>query len=357
MVDQNRAPAGGPDVAVRLAAARGAAAQLCVLRDGRVVLDRCFGCAPDALFWTFSAGKPFIALTIHHLAQAGALSLDDPVARWWPRFGARGKQEVTIRQVLSHRSGLYSPHGMLGDALAMTDWDRSVRRIEHATLGFPPGQVPAYQPMAFGFILGEVARRATGSTPRELVHAGLITPLGLQDTFMGLPDALLPRAVPVRGRGLGGRLTQAVVNRPATRRAVIPSAGVSTTARDLARFYQALLDGGQQDGITVLEPAAILAARRPTAQAGEVDRTVKLPIRWAQGFQLGGPSGDPDRARPMGRASSPQTFGHNGSNTALAWADPTRRLVFAYLTDRLSAGHEGARHLSDVSDAVLAACA
>jgi CubicO group peptidase (beta-lactamase class C family) len=137
---------------------------------------------------------------------------------------------------------------------------------------------------------------------------------------------------------------------------VIPAAGVSTTARDLARFYQALLDGGRRNGAPVLDPRPILEARRPTVRDGEVDRTVKLPIRWAQGFQLGGPSGDPGRARPMGRASSPRAFGHNGSNTCLAWADPTRGLVFAYLTDRLSAGSQGARHFSDVSDAVLAAC-
>jgi CubicO group peptidase (beta-lactamase class C family) len=365
MVEENRSPARAADAdpaadsletAARLVEARGAAAQLCVLRDGQVVLDRSFGCAPDALFWTFSAGKPFIALAVHGLAQAGVLSLDDPVARWWPRFGARGKQEVTIRQVLAHRSGLYSARGTLGDALAMTDWDRSVRRIERAALSFPPGQVPAYQPMAYGFVLGEAARRATGSTAQELVHDGLIAPLALPDTYLGLPEALLPRAVPVSGRGLGGRLTQAVVNRPATRRAVIPSAGVSTTARDMARFYQVLLDDGRCDGAAVLDARSILEARRPGGETGEVDRTVRLPIRWGHGFQLGGPSGDPDRARPMGRASSPQTFGHNGSNTCLAWADPTRRLVFAYLTDRLSAGHEGARHFSDVSDAVLAAC-
>lgn len=367
MADGIRIPAGGwdPDpvatkrfdAAVRLAEARGAVAQLCVLHDGRVVVDRCFGCTPDALFWTFSAGKPFIALTIHRLAQAGQLSLDDPVARWWPEFGARGKGDVTIRQVLCHRSGLYSPRGMPGDALAMADWDRSLRRIERATLSFSPGQVAAYQPVAFGFILGEVARRVTGATPQELVHAKLIAPLRLRDTHLGLPDALRNRAVPVSGRGLGGRVTQAVANRPATRRAVIPSAGMSTTARDLARFYQALLDGGRVDGTPVLEPGAIAQARRPTSRDGEVDRTVKLPIRWAQGFQLGGPSGDPGRARPMGRASSPQAFGHNGSNTCLAWADPSRRLVFAYLTDRLSGGHEGAGHFCEVSDAVLAACA
>jgi CubicO group peptidase (beta-lactamase class C family) len=60
--------------------------------------------------------------------------------------------------------------------------------------------------------------------------------------------------------------------------------------------------------------------------------------------------------RPMGRLSSPETFGHNGSNCCIAWADPTRQLVFVYLTDLLASGHEGARHQSAVSDAIIAAC-
>jgi hypothetical protein len=58
----------------------------------------------------------------------------------------------------------------------------------------------------------------------------------------------------------------------------------------------------------------------------------------------------------MGRLSSPQTFGHNGSNCRIAWADPGRPLVFVYLTDRLTAGHEGAHHQGKVADAIIAAC-
>jgi CubicO group peptidase (beta-lactamase class C family) len=67
--------------ALDLVQARGATAQLCVMRDGQVVLDRAIGCRPDSLFWIFSASMPFVALLVHLLAQRGQPSLDDRVAR------------------------------------------------------------------------------------------------------------------------------------------------------------------------------------------------------------------------------------------------------------------------------------
>jgi CubicO group peptidase (beta-lactamase class C family) len=342
--------------ALELVRSRGGTAQLVVLKDGRVLLDRSFGCAPDALFWTFSATKPFIALLVHLLAQRGELSLDDPVARSWPGFGARGKDGVTVRQVLQHRSGLSSARGMLVDALVMADWDRSLRALERAGLQRAPGSAPAYQPIAYGFILGEVVRRVAGAPPDQLLRREFLDPLGLADLHLGLPDELWHRHVPLRGSGPAGRITQGIVNRRATRRAVIPAAGVSTTARDLARFYQVLLDGGVRDGVRVLDPATVLEARRRSTAEGEIDLRIKRPVRWAQGFQLGGLGTYPGGRPVMGRLSTPETFGHNGSSCCIGWADPTRRLVFGYLTDVLPRGREGSHHLSTVADAVLAAC-
>jgi CubicO group peptidase (beta-lactamase class C family) len=322
-----------------LVAARGVTAQLCVLQHGRVVLDRSFGCAPDGLFWTFSASKPFIALLVHLLAERGALRLDDPVARYWPAFGARGKAEVTVRQVLQHRSGLAAARGTVGDALAMPDWDRSIRNLERARLRWPPGSAPAYQMIVYGFILGEIVRRVTGVPPADLLRTAFLEPLGLRDTFLGVPVAGAARSVPVRSPGAGWFL-----NRPAVRRAVIPSAGVSATARDLARFYQCLLDGGGG----VIAERTLLEARRPSTADGEIDRVVGSPIRWAQGFVLGG--------RSMGQTASADTYGHAGSKCCVAWAEPARGLVFAYLTDRPARAPEAGRHLGEVADAVRAAC-
>jgi CubicO group peptidase (beta-lactamase class C family) len=319
-------------------AARGAAAQLCVMQHGEVILDESFGCDRDALFWAFSAGKPFIAVLTHEMAARGVLRPDDPVATYWPEFGAQGKDQVTVRQVLQHRSGLAFARGLIGDALAMGDWSRAVRNLEKARLRWAPGAVPAYQTIVYGFILGEVLRRATGVAPAALMQAELLRPLGLSDVHLGLPGAQAHRGVPVRGH----RVMSWYVNRPAIRRAVIPSAGVSTTARAMAGFYQALL----REGCGVLSPAAIAAARTPSTSDGELDRTFGSPIRWAQGFQLAGAS--------MGAPAGSPTFGHNGSNCCVGWADPEHDLVVAYLTDRLVPTPD---HLRAVSEAVRAACA
>jgi len=333
---------------------RGSPAQLSVYARGRVVLDACHRCQPESLFFLFSAGKPLVALGVHLLAQRGALALDDPVAVHWPEFGRRGKEAVTIRHVLQHRGGLPVARGMPLDALVMTDWAASVRAIEQAAPGYPPGEVPAYHILTFGFILGEVVQRVTGRPVRDFLRDELLTPLGVQDVHLGLPPEQWDRHVPVDGHGPAELITQLVINRRATRQAVIPAASVSATAAGLAGLYQALLDGGRG----VLRRATIAAATRPSSD-GEVDRYLKLPIRWSQGFQLGGAR--PGGARrgggwaPMGSLASRQAFGHNGSYVCLGWADPERRIAMAYLTSRLVSRSAGARHMSAVSDAVLTA--
>ncbi len=340
--------------AVDVVRARGARAQLVVLRHGRTVLDRSFGCLPDARFWIFSASKPLVAVVLLRLAERGDLDLDAPVAATWPAFAAGGKASVTTRQVLCHRAGFGVGPGVLGDVAVLHDWDRAVARIERMRLRWAPDEVAAYSPILSGFVLGEVARRATGVPIRDLLTELVLEPLALDATALGLPDALLPRAVPVSGGSPLGVAVAAVVNRPAVRRAVIPSAGVATNARDLARFYLALLHGGELDGRRILEPATLAAALVSTSD-DEVDRVAHWPIRWGEGFQLGGPRSVRGTVSPMGASSSERAFGHNGSNCCIAWADPDRDLVVAYLTDRVTWPLPDLRHHAEVADRILAA--
>jgi CubicO group peptidase (beta-lactamase class C family) len=334
---------------------RGRPAQLRVYARGQVVLDESYRCRPDSLFILFSAGKPLVALGVHLLAERGKLALDDPVATYWPDFGQRGKQDITIRQVLQHRGGLPVARGMPLDALVMTDWAASVRAIEQAAPAYPPGEVPAYHILTFGFILGEVVQRVTGRPVRDFLRDELLAPLDLGDDMcLGLPATWWDRHVPARGRGPAELVTQLVINRRVTRQAVIPAASVSATAAGLAGLYQALLNGGRG----VLRPETIAAATSPSSD-GTVDRYLKLPIRWSEGFQLGGER--PGGARvgggyaPMGSLASRQAFGHNGSYVCLGWADPERQIAMAYLTSGLVSRAAGAQHMSAVSDAVLAA--
>jgi CubicO group peptidase (beta-lactamase class C family) len=339
--------------AVELVRSRKAVAQLCVIRDGRVVVDQAIGCAPDALFWLFSASKPYVAIVVHRLVEARQLHLDDAVAAYWPEFGENGKRDITVRQVLRHRSGLTTIGRYLAEARAMSDWDRSLRRIEQARPLWPIDTV-AYSPLAFGFVLGEVAHRCSGQPFEELVRRFVLEPLGVTNTFLGLPADEWHRNVPIRVGGPIGPIVQSIVNNRATRQAVVPAAGISTTARELAALYQALLDGGVGPGGRVLRPESIAAAVEPTSE-GELDRTVGAPIRWSQGFQLGGPRFVPNVITPLGTTSSPRTFGHNGSNCCIGWADPDRRLAYAYLTNRIGRRDIDAAHHAAVADKILEA--
>jgi CubicO group peptidase (beta-lactamase class C family) len=202
-----------------------------------------------------------------------------------------------LRHVLQHRSGPTTVGTTLGDAIAMNGWARIVRRAERAPLRTPPGSRPAYQYLLYGFLLGEAAQRVTGTPLPELVDALVLEPAGCHRTHLGLPDGLVSRAGPVRAPGARGAVLAAAVNRPATRTAVNPSAGFSTTARDLAMLYHALLDG------RVVTAPTLAEATTPTSD-GETDAFAHRPIRWSQGFQLGRPRWVPGTFSPMGRTPS-----------------------------------------------------
>jgi CubicO group peptidase (beta-lactamase class C family) len=198
----------GPEAMRRLAGLiedRGAIAQACVMCEGEVVVELSSGCRPDSLFLLFSAGKPLTAVLVHLLAERGQLRLDDPVARYWPEFGRHGKGTVTVRQVPQHRAGVPAARGLWRDALAAPSWSRSVRAPENARPRFPPGQVPAYHILSYGFILGEVVQRVTGRDLRAVPRAEVLDPLGPAGTYLGLPAPLWSRHVPVVTSGTGGR--------------------------------------------------------------------------------------------------------------------------------------------------------
>ena len=341
------------DRATALATAWSSRGQLRVEQHGQVLLDAVWGCEPDALFWLFSASKPFIAVLVHRYVERGELSLDAPVSRYWPEFGDNGKQHITVRQVLQHRTGMPTAGSALGDALAMSNWRRSVERIERSAPKLDPDLAPAYQFLIYGFVLGELLQRVSGRPVDELLREQLLDPLGLHDTFVGLPDAAWPRHVPVHVDGPGGGIAQSVLNRRVTRAAVIPAAGISTTAADLAVFYRALLDDRKGRGPGLLRPETLKTARQSSNER-QVDAFARAPIRWSAGFQLGGVRWG-SLTGPMGRLSSRKAFGHNGSNCCLAWADPKRDLVVAYLTDRVPRAAPGIRHLAQVADAIYTA--
>lgn len=331
---------------IDLVSSRGGASWITVLRAGETLLDHRVGCDERALFYTFSVSKPFVALSVHLLAERGLLGLDDPVATHWPAYARQGKEGITIRHVLSHRAGVpYSAGSALADAVRMGDVHRSVVAAEHARPRWPAGSVVGYHVLSFGFILGEVVRRVSGMPVERFIAENLLRGAGLTETTLGLPPDRVDRAVPLTASTARERPRVVFFNRMRNRSIPIPAAAVSTNARELAAFYSMLLSGGAP----VLRPGTLSSALEVSSD-GEVDRILGQRVRWAYGFQLGGP---PGTVRPTGTRADPATFGHNGSSICAVWADPGRDLVMAYLTSIADERRRALAHLSDVSDAVI----
>lgn len=335
----------GWDEVGRIAAARGHASSVLVLRGDDVVFEQLVGASPHDLFYAFSVSKPFTALAVHLLAQRGRLELDAPIARYWPEYAKNGKYGVTVRHALTHRNGApYSTGWAVGDALRMADWQASVSAAASARPRHPPGQRVAYELLSFGFILGELVQRVDGRPIARFIDDEFIAPLGLGDTHLGLRTDAWDRHVPLVAGHPIEHIRRAAFNRRAVREAVIPAAGIHTTARDLARFYRLLLVGGEG----ILEPRTIAAARTVSSD-GELDHVIGHTMRWGTGFQLGFPG----HVRPMGTRATPTMFGHNGSAVCNVWADPENQVVMVWLNSVILPRGPGLRHISRLSDAVL----
>ena len=329
------------------------ALQLCVRRRGQVLLDRAIGHAAgngpdepadaprvpvttDTPFCIFSASKAVTAMIVHLLDDRGLLHVNDAVSEYIPEFARHGKERVTIEHVMTHRAGIPNmpPDQMQLDTLA--DPARIVQVLCDAEPAWAPGRRLAYHAITGGFILAEIVRRVAGKDIRAVLREAVLEPLGFRwmnygvapehvpavarNAFTG-PRPLSPLAALAR-RVLGVEFTEVagLANDPRWFEAIVPAANICTSANELSRFYQLLLDGGTLDGVRVYEPRTI---RRATSEQSylELDLTLGVPTHYSMGFILGGfPFYGPD---------TPHAFGHLGFINIVSWADPERRLAVA----------------------------
>jgi CubicO group peptidase (beta-lactamase class C family) len=352
-------------------AARGeVGAAVCVLLDGRAVVDLCGGWAdaartvpwrPDTLVDVFSVTKGLTTTCVLQLVDRGLADLDAPIARAWPAFAQAGKEAITLRQVLSHRAGLPAIAEPLPDA-AMLDWAAMTAALERQAPWWPPGSAHGYHVNTFGFLVGEVLRRATGTTLGAWLRAHVAGPLGA-DVHVGLPPAEHARvaeflwpahAVPPprasvpaeqllrwcaywNPRGLSGAEW---VNTPAWRAAELPSANGHASARGVARVYAALAAGG---GDLVSADVLREATRE---QSSGTDLVLERPSRFGVGFQLTQPE------RPLGPHAG--AFGHFGTGGSVGFCDPEAGLAFAYVMNDMGPRWQNPRNRALI-DAVYAA--
>jgi CubicO group peptidase (beta-lactamase class C family) len=333
-------------------------AQLVVLRHGQVVLDRAVGIAntrrrtpvaPETPFLTFSVTKALTGLCVHQLIEQGKIDLEARIADYWPEFGCQGKEKATIRHAFLHQAGI--PLGGLYRAgLLCWNWDWTARLVASLPAEFEPGTRCVYHLVNYGFILGEVIRRVSGLRPDGYMRRALFEPLGMVNSWLGLPRREFGRAAQIYLGHASQRLAVTFFRLPHVRGGVIPAASLNSTARDVAAFYQMLLNGGRYGGKTIVRPQTVAFARSVGLE--KRDEHLGVDMAWAYGFHLGSDHPNPNTPNGMGKGSSRRTFGHFGQATCLAWADPGADVAVVFLCNRLLGEPDVSLRWQAISDGV-----
>lgn len=337
-------------------------AAVCIWQDGREILHLTGGTvskggdawAADTLVPVWSCTKGPAALTLLLALHEAGFDLDTQVQRVWPELRAH----VTFGEMLSHQSGLCA----LDAAVPLTDREAVVAALAAQQPAWTPGTAHGYHPRTFGFLVDECVRRITGHTTGEEWQRRIAQPLEI-DFHIGLAPQHFSRVAtlyPGRVRpGLPAHEAdfRAAMNDPAslTARSFASPRGGSVadmnkpdawqagwaghggigSARGLAKFYSILAAGGRFRGTQVIPEEVIRQASTPILQG--MDRVLRLPTRFAAGFML-----DPlDATGAKLRQSfgpSIRAFGHPGAGGSLAFADPDRRLGFAYVMNQMELG-------------------
>ncbi|KAD4178589.1 hypothetical protein E3N88_27180 [Mikania micrantha] len=250
--------------------------QICAYKDGQVIIDTAAGVLgkddprpvqPDTLFPVFSVTKGVVAGMVHFLADKGKLKLDDNVAKIWPEFGSNGKEHIKVNHILNHTSGLHNAlHENAKDHLFICDWDGCLKGIEKVTPETEPGSEQMYHYLSYGWLCGGIIEHASGKQFQDVLEEAFVRPLNVEGEFYikippGLDSRLatvtidetdeLHKLDPAADPRMPSSFTNTMVknliklaNMHEVRCSTEPAAGGNFSARAVARYYAALVDGG-----------------------------------------------------------------------------------------------------------------
>jgi len=303
----------------------------------------------DTLFPTFSVIKAVTATALHLQVARGLVAYDAPVAHYWPEFAVNGKDRMTVMNVLHHRSGIWQmPDNVTPERMADYGW--MVDHIARLSPMAEPGTRNGYMSYTFGWVVSEIVRRTDpGRRPFDVfVREELLRPLGIRDIWIGIPPtehARVARLINAPPRDLppdappfvaipphvGTR--EEIFGRKDVRESCIPGAGGFAPARDMARFFAMLANGGTLGGVRLLPEDLVKTFSVPRQDWESPDDVHGIALRIGAGFWLGGNTQPANLGRQIG--NNPRAIGHPGAGGSIAWADPDKRYAVAICHNRM----------------------
>ena len=297
---------------------------------------------PDNLFWIASMTKPITASAVLMLQDEARLSVDDPVEKYLPEFKnqwliesrsddklalVRPPRPIRLRDLLTHTSGL-------GDVPAPRPYSTLAELVmgySQQPLQFPPGTKWSYSNAGIN-TLGRIVEVVSGQKYEDFLRQRIFRPLGMNDTTFWPARGQIKRIAksyqPAKdGRGLEEiEISFIKGNLGDRKRTPFPAGGLFSTARDIARFYQMMLNGGKYDGKWLLSNHAVEEMTR--TQTGEIKTGFTEGMSYGFGFAV--------VKEPAGVTGmlSPGTFGHGGAYGTQSWADPKKDLILILMIQR-----------------------
>jgi CubicO group peptidase (beta-lactamase class C family) len=312
--------------------------------------------APDS-----GRGTIIVACGALLLVERGLLTLDDRVAEYIPSFVGENKNAVTIRNLLTHTSGLPDmlPHNIELRA-AHAPLAEFVTGACSSPLAFLPGHGVQYQSMGFA-LLGEIIHRVTGKSCTQFLHDEIFIPLGMHDTALGAPDTWFEGPTPKVDRIAEVLIPEGTEmahekarhwdwNSRYWRQLGVPWGGLLTTPADLGMFGRMLLGTGRLDDVQVLSRASVQAATRNQLEAM---RDVPADDRRARPWGLGWRLNWAGHSANFGDLLGPRSYGHWGATGTLMWADPHLDACVILLTTKPQ--EPAGSYLARASNAIAAA--
>ena len=279
----------------------------------------------DTIFDAASLTKVMAtSVAIMQLVERGQIDLDRPAAAYWPAFAANGKADITVRQLLTHFSGM--PAGL--STQQWSTYDGALDAIAALKPIAPAGSRFTYSDVDF-IILGELVRRVSGQPLDTYSTARIFQPLGMRDTGYRPAAALRNRIAPADIEA--GDLRWGEVQDPLAYRmgGVAGNAGVFTTADDLTVFSRMLLAGGTANGVRILRPESVATMTQPQSPPGQ-------PVLRGLGWDIDSPY-----SVFFSPFFSTRSFGHTGYTGTALWIDPETHSFVIVLSSRLHPDGKG----------------
>ncbi len=270
----------------------------------------------DTIFDLASLTKVIATTTcVMRLEQLGQIKLNDPVAKYIPDFAQNGKEDVTIRMLLTHYSGLPA------DIDLKQPWngvDEGYARANASKLVNPPGTTFLYSDVGF-VVLGELVQKVSGMPLDQYAQQYVFGPLGMTSTRFNPPPTWVPRIAPTQRDEHTGQVLRGTVHDPTARQmgGVAGDAGLFSNVDDVAKFAQAILNGGAP----ILN--SLIVEKMTTPQ-----QPANMPNVRGLGWDIDSPySSNRGELLPVG------SFGHTGFTGTSLWIDPTTDTYVILLTN------------------------